>query len=151
MLAEAFGAFREINPINRTFALRAVQTIGDGDKRREACAALRPYLLDGATAVEIAEAVAAAREVHNTSSGRDILIALARRVDACHRAGVLDAALDLVEHDFSTSVCDGIAILAPSLDVVNGPETHPAWRRAVKRARSSKRRFSRLVPWATPK
>ena len=147
LLAEAFAVFQEIDSISQAFALeelaprlppamlrealRIVQVISDDDDRREALAALAPYLLRSRTDPEVASAVAAARAVHHTPSGRDILVALAGQLDEAQRASVLDTALTLAQEDPSTSVSRGLAVLAPSLDYTKAPEVRPVWERAV--------------------
>ncbi len=146
LLAEAFAAFREIGPILQPLsleqlaprlpadllreALRIVQTVRDDDDRREALAALSPYLLRSRTNAQVAKAVTAARAVRHTPKARDILIALAGQVGGAQRASVLDAALDLAQEDGSTSLW-GLALLAPSLDYADSPEVRAVWERAV--------------------
>src|SRR5439155_23357266 len=76
--------------------------------------------------------------------GRDILLALAGRVTPAQRALVLDAALDLVEHDFGTSVSDGLVVVAPHLGFADAPDVEPVWRRAVGLARDASDAFDRV-------
>jgi hypothetical protein len=155
MLADVLQQFGKLSPFMRRFALkelaprlpatmlssafRMAQVIEDDRLKRDAIAALSPYLLRSPKDDELKAAVAAAKDVEHRPTGRDILIALAPRVRGAQRALVLDAALDLIGAEQSIGkLGNGLAILAPSLNYARSAEVRSAWERAAQMAREIK-------------